>query len=163
LPFALGVTLAYNTAAMAGDLPKEGTYTATYSGFGTSKSTAVGKEVVLVAWDENAVTVGNGLFDHMTWHCWGLFNIINGMSQTTGGYCVATDPIGDHLANSIVGDKYSEDAKSFTGSSTLITGTGKYAGIGGNFKFECHGPEFKTVADGTYAQYCTLQGSYKLP
>jgi hypothetical protein len=41
----LGVALAFNTAAVARDLPKEGTYSATYSVYGTFKSAQVGKEV----------------------------------------------------------------------------------------------------------------------
>jgi len=35
--FALSAALSLSTAALAGDLPKEGTFTATYSGFGTYK------------------------------------------------------------------------------------------------------------------------------
>ena len=38
-----------------------------------------------------------------------------------------------------------------------------YAGISGNQKQECHLPDFRPAAEGTYLQYCTLQGSYKLP
>ena len=94
LPLMLGVALMFNTAAIAGDLPKEGTYSATYSTYGTVKAAAqVGKEVLLVGWDESGLSVGKGILDHVTWHCWGLFNIINGTAQTTGGYCVVTDPI----------------------------------------------------------------------
>jgi hypothetical protein len=163
LPFALGVALAFSSAAIAGDLPKEGTYSSTYSGFGTAKSTAVGKDALLVAWDENGLSVGNGLLDYMTWHCWGLYNILGGMAQTTDGYCVATDPKGDQLAATIAGDKYPKDGKSFTNSLTLITGTGKYAGISGKFRAECHHPDFRPAAEGTYLAYCLNQGSYKLP
>src|SRR5215469_17896126 len=142
---------------MAKDLPKEGTYSATWFGFGTFKSTAVGKEAVLFAWDENATTVGNGLLDHMTWHCWGLYNILSAIAQTTGGYCVVTDRNGDQLATTIAGDKYPQDGKSFTVSHTLITGTGKYAGISGKFKAECHHPDFRPGAEGTYLAYCSPQ------
>jgi hypothetical protein len=162
----LGVALMFNTAAIAGDLPKEGTYSATYSTYGTVKAAAqVGKEVLLVGWDESGLSVGKGILDHVTWHCWGLFNIINGTAQTTGGYCVVTDPSGDQFAVNLAGDKWRpKDTKSFTGLATLITGTGKYAGINGNYKYECHGPDFHTAAEGTYVQYCALfQGSYKLP
>jgi hypothetical protein len=115
-----------------------------------------------VAWDENGLSVGNGLLDHMTWHCWGLFNILSGVAQTTSGYCVATDPNGDHLASTVAGDKYPKDGKSFTVSLTLITGTGKYAGISGKFRAECHHPTFRPAAEGTYLAYCSDQGSYKL-
>jgi len=153
----------FGTAAMATDLPKEGTYNVTYSSFGTLKSTPVGKQVALFAWDENGLSVGNGLLDHLTWHCWGLFNVMNGINQTTSGYCVATDPNGDQLAASVAGDKWPQGTKSFTALQTWITGTGKYAGISGNNKLECHPGDFRPAAEGTYHLYCTFQGGYKLP
>jgi hypothetical protein len=53
LPFTFGVALAFNTAAMAGDLPKEGTYSVTDSGYGTFKAAQVGKDVVLIGSDES--------------------------------------------------------------------------------------------------------------
>ena len=44
----LGAALVLNTAAIAGDLPKEGTYNVTYSASGTFKTTAIGKQRLLV-------------------------------------------------------------------------------------------------------------------
>jgi hypothetical protein len=118
---------------------------------------------VLVAWDENGLTVGTGLFDHITWHCFGSTDITNGMSQATGN-CVGTDPAGDQIVLDVATDgKSPADAKSISVLGKLTTGTGKYAGISGNFKFVGHGPEFRTAAEGTSVQYGTTQGSYKLP
>jgi hypothetical protein len=88
---------------------------------------------------------------------------LNGISQTTGGYCVVTDPNGDQLAVNLAGDKWPKDGKSFTVSLTLITGTGKYAGISGKFRVDCHHPDFRPAAEGTYLAYCSPQGSHKLP
>ena len=82
--------------AIAADLPKEGTYSATYSGYGTYKATPVGKERLLLVFDQNGLSVRNGIMDHMTQHCWGVGDFINGMGGTHG-YCVATDPTGDQL------------------------------------------------------------------
>ena len=59
------------STAIGADLSKEGTFSGTYSGFGTVRVTAIGKVRVLAAFDENGLTLTNGLFDHMTWHCWG--------------------------------------------------------------------------------------------
>jgi hypothetical protein len=142
LPFALGVALAFNSAAVAGDLPKEGTYNVIYTSAGTYKATRLGKERLLAAWDENALSVGTGLLDHMTWHCWGLFNIANGMTDWRG-YCVMTDPAGDQIAADVASD-------------------GKYAGISGSWAFVGHSPEFRAAAEGTDVQYGPVQGSYKL-
>jgi hypothetical protein len=163
LPFTLGVALPFNNAAIAGDLPKEGTYSVTYFGAGTFKATPIGKQRVLLAWDENGLTVGTGLLDHMTWHCWGLLNIANGMIDWLG-YCVATDPAGDQVASDVASDgKYPANAKSYKATGNITTGTGKYAGISGGWGFVGHNPEFRTAAEGTEVQYTTFQGSYKLP
>jgi hypothetical protein len=66
----LSTAMAFATAAMAADLPKEGTFNATYSAFGTAKVTAIGKERVLLVVDENGLTRSDGFSDRMTWHCW---------------------------------------------------------------------------------------------
>ena len=54
---ALSTAMAFGAAAMAGDLPKEGTYKGTYTAFGTYKATAIGKERVLTVWDENGLSL----------------------------------------------------------------------------------------------------------
>ena len=52
---------------------------------------AVGKERVLILWDENGLTLSDGYNDHTTSHCWGTGDYIKGIGQDHG-YCVATDP-----------------------------------------------------------------------
>ena len=80
------------------------------------------------------------------------------------GYCVWMDPAGDQIVANIASDgKFAADAKSFNGTATFTTGTGKYAGISGSWTFVGHGPEFRTAADGTYVQFGNMEGSYKLP
>ena len=159
---ALSAAMILGSAAMAADLPKEGRYSYTYSGAGTYKATAVGKERLLFAWDENGLSVGSGLFDHMTFHCWGTGDATNGVGHFQG-YCVGTDPAGDHVAVDIATD-HPLDAKSFDVINKLTTGTGKYAGISGGGTFVNHGPQFRTAAEGTSVSYGTLQdGTYKLP
>lgn len=159
----LGLGLLLGTAAMAGDIPKEGPVKLTYSSFGTLKATAIGKERLLATFDENGLSVGNGFGDHMTWHCFGLIDIASGMAQHRG-YCVGTDPAGDHVVGDIASTgKYAATAKSFSGTLTLTTGTGKYTGISGSWTYVAHGPEFRPESEGTYFQFSTNQGSYKLP
>jgi hypothetical protein len=161
--FTLSTATFFGMAAMAADLPKEGTYEFNYAAFGTIKPTPVGKDLVLLAFDENGLSVGNGLFDHMTWHCWGLADITNGTVQHRG-YCVATDPSGDQVASTIASDdRYPQNAKNIRGILTLMSGTGKYAGISGGHKYVANGSEFRPATEGTYFQYTTNQGSYKLP
>jgi len=159
----LSAAMLFATAATAADLPKEGTFSGTYSAFGTFKATPIGKERLLVAFDENGLQLSNGLFDHTTAHCWGLSDFTNGVGQNHG-YCVYTDPAGDQFVGNFGPDeKHTPDQKSWNGSITFATGTGKYAGISGDGKYVVHGNEFRPAAEGTYAIYVTFQGSYKLP
>jgi hypothetical protein len=94
--FILSTAMAFGVAAMATDLPKEGTFSGTYSGFGTFKATPVGKERVVAVWDANAITVGKGIWDHVSWHGSGQDNITSGISHVRG-YFVGTDPDGDSI------------------------------------------------------------------
>jgi len=159
--FTLSIAIAFGAAAMAADLPKEGTLSGTFSGFGTFKATPVGKERVLAVWDENGLTVGKGIWDHVTWHGFGLQNVTSGMAQCRG-YYVGTDPDGDKIIVNLPEVTHAADAKSFSAALMLTTGTGKYAGISGSFTSVCTS-EFRTGAEGTYAYSCTNEGSYKLP
>ena len=155
------LALGISTPALA--QMKEGTFSVTFSGAGTGKAIAIGKERLLIAWDENALTVGNGFLDHATWHCFGLYDVASGMAQWQG-YCVATDPAGDQVVSNVASDgKYAADAKSFNGTGTFTTGTGKYAGISGGWTMVGHVPEFRTaVPESTYVQYGPIQGGYKI-
>lgn len=162
---AITLTLAMSlgAAAMAADMPKEGTFNGSWYGSGAGKATALGKEVLLSAFEQNALTLGNGLIDHLTWHCSGLYEMTKGMAEHHG-YCVATDPAGDQFAGNFASDgKYPADAKSYSGAVTFIGGAGKYAGIIGGFKYVGHAPEFRAAAGDAFFEYITLQGSYKLP
>jgi hypothetical protein len=161
--FTLSTAIVFGAVAMAADLPKEGTFSATYSAVGTAKTTQIGKERVLIALDETGLSVGRGLFDHITWHCSGIENVTSGMGEYHG-YCVATDPTGDQfVVNFNDGVKQAWPAKTYDYSGTLTTGSGKYAGISGTIKGECHAGDFRPVSAETYLDYCAPEGSYKLP
>jgi hypothetical protein len=161
--FALGATMFFGTAVMAADLPKEGTFSGTYYAFGTLKATRVGKELLLSVFDENGLSQSNGLFDHMTWHCWGMANFVNGVGAPHGS-CVATDPAGDQISFDFEHEKWSSfDAKNVPASAKITGGTGKFAGISGGWTYVAHVNEFRTAVEGTYALPIPFQGSYKLP
>ena len=107
------------------------------------------------------MTVGSGLLDHMTWHCW---DVSDGMKTIAAfrGYCVAIDPTGDQLALEYVSDGKVDQSKSFTITATLTAGTGKYAGISGRLSVTTQGHEFK-APEGRFVSYNSYKGSYKLP
>jgi hypothetical protein len=158
---ALTAAMTFGARAMAADLPKEGTFGGTYSGIGTFKGTQIGKERFLAAWDENALTVGKGIWDHVTWHGFGLQDVTNGMTQYRG-YYVGTDRDGDKIVVTLPEVTHAADAQNFTATLMLTTGTGKFAGITGSFTSACTN-EFRAASEGTNAYTCTNQGSYKLP
>lgn len=141
---------------------KEGKWSGTYSAFGTSKAIEIGKDKLLTVFDENGLSVSDGMFDHMTWHCWGLADFTNGMGQGHG-YCVGTDTAGDQVALNFESEKHSLTDKSVKGSFTLTTGTGKYAGITGSATYVNDGNMFRPAEKGTYFNHNTNQGTYKLP
>ena len=97
----LATAMAFGISAMAADLPKEGKYKGTASGYGTFKSIPVGKERVLTTWDENNLTLTDGFSDHMAWHCFGTGDIIQGVEQDQG-YCVGTDTAGDQVVQTVM-------------------------------------------------------------
>ena len=161
--FALSAAMFLGTAAMAADLPKEGTFSGSYYAFGTFKATRVGKDLLLGVFDDNGPSLGNGLLDHTTWHCWGLANFVNGVGAPHGS-CVATDPAGDQISFDFEQEKWSlATGKNVHETAKITGGTGKFAGISGGFPWVVHVNEFRTAVEGTYAVYATYQGSYKLP
>jgi hypothetical protein len=161
--FTLSTAMSCGAGTMAADLPKEGTFSELYSAIGTAKATQIGKDRALIVLDETGLSVGQGILDHIRWHCFGIEDATNGIAQVQF-YCVGTDPSGDQMVVNGANEKFAVDAKSFRGIATFTTGTGKYAGISGSIKFECHPGEFQAASDGTYVNYCpTHEGSYKLP
>ena len=160
--FTLSVAVILSIATIAADLPKEGTFSGEYSAIGTIKATALAKERLLASFDENGLSVGEGIFNHFTWHCWGLGDFVNGQGLNYG-YCVGTDPTGDQVAVDFKGEKQAIGQKIVNGSFTLTSGTGKYAGITGSAMFTQDGSEFRSLLEGTYISHNTHKGSYKLP
>jgi hypothetical protein len=157
---ALGFALVVGSA-WAADLPKEGTFTVTSSLAGTFKATTLDEGRYFDSWEEYGLAVGDGLLDHITWHCWGVGEGMKTIG-TARGYCVGTAPTGDQIAAEVFTDGKVDLTKVYTVPGTITAGTGKYAGISGGWSGICHSSEFK-ASEGRYAQYCSIKGSYKLP
>jgi hypothetical protein len=155
----LGLCVTAN-AAMAADLPKEGTSTGTFSAFATFKATVIGKDRILTSFDGNGPSLTNGFADHMTWHCWGAGDYTNGTGRDEG-YCVGTDISGDQLIDIFTDDKHALDAKSYTGSDKWSGGSGKYTNISGGGRYTCESAAFKAPAPGTAFLQCTVDWNYK--
>ena len=159
---ATAVAFAAATPRAASAQTKEGTYKGTYAANGTFKATAIGKDRVLLVFEEYGMNLSDGFTDHFTWHCWGTGDYINGMGEDHG-YCVGTGPDGDEIVSNIANPMHALGAKDVSGTDTWSTGTGKLAGVSGGGTYDCQSGEFKTTVPGTYVAYCTVQGKYKLP
>lgn len=158
---ALLIWHAMGNLVMAADLPKEGTLSGTYTSFGSYKILKVGDRSFTI-FDETGGQVTNGFADHLTVHCWGTGEEITGVTVNQGS-CVGIDPTGDQLALTFSGEKHTAEDTSWKGTSTYVSGTGKFAGVSGTISFTNHGREFKPLTEGTYVDYVTFQGKYKLP
>jgi hypothetical protein len=119
----LGAAMFMGAAAIAADLPKEGTYSGTTSGYGTYKAMPVGKERLLLVFNDFDSTTGNGLFDHTTSNCFGLGDFTKGVGHNHG-YCVVTDVSGDKIVLDFVDEEHPLNEKGIKGSFTLTSGTG---------------------------------------
>ena len=156
---ALGASPSASAQAM-----KEGTTNGTYYGHGTMKATPVGKERLLITFEDSGPTVGQNILDHVTTRCWGMGSFIKGMGKAHG-YCVSIDPAGDQIViDWSENENHALDAKELVGSFTYTSGTGKYEGITGSGTYVDTGPNtYKPLAEGTYEVVATIKGSYKLP
>ncbi len=159
---ALVLTAALAFGGKASAQAKEGTYSGTYTAFGTFKATKIGKSRLLTVFDENGLSVADGMFDRTTWHCWGLGDFTDRVGRNRG-YCVGTDAAGDEVVLSIVSEKMSLDEEKEKGSLTLTGGTGKYAGITGTGTYVNDGNMFRPSREGTYVVHADFEGKYRLP
>jgi hypothetical protein len=140
---------------------KEGTFKGAYYGYGTTKATQVGDDIFM-AGEEDGLQLTDWFQDHTTLHCQELTEVANG-SEETHGHCVGVDPAGDKFAFDFKTEKHPPNQKSFKGTSTMATGTGKYRGGTGSSEFVVHANEFRPLAEGTFVNYVTFEGHYKLP
>jgi hypothetical protein len=158
-------SVLFASAAVAGELPKEGKFSGTFHGAGTFKAATMGKDTIS-GWDQMGywlITDGPQVFDHMTWHCLGEYHAAGVVGYH--GNCIGTDMAGDQMESLItnVDATTPADAKTIPGKGSLVGGTGKYAGISGSITEDVLMTQFKVAADGNYVQFTKFQGSYKLP
>ena len=124
--FLFGVAIAL-MLAQAGPVSaqmNEGTLSGTLAAFGTVNATTTGKERLVLAFDENGLSVTNGPLDHMTWHCSGLADFINGLGQARG-FCAGNDPAGDQVVFNWESEEHTPDQKVVGGTFQLDRWHGK--------------------------------------
>jgi len=162
LRFGIVTALVLGLAHPASTQMKEGTLRGTFAAFGTVKAMTTGKERLVLALEEDALSVTNGLLDHVTWHCSGLASFTNGVGLVQGS-CAGNDPMGDQVVFNWESERHIPDQKAVRGTFTWTGGTGKYAGIRGDGTYVDYAGEFRPLAEGTVVSYATFEGNYRTP
>ena len=149
--FTVGVATFLSATAIAGNLPKEGTFSVTSKGNGTFQRLPPELRFRVGVYDETSVISGDGLFKDMRWRCIAVPDTIVGGYKATG-YCAGIDQDGDQVLFRTTSD----NGRS---SGTSLGGYGKYKGITASYTAVCR-PE---GSDSGYKIDCDGEGSYKLP
>src|SRR4249919_3708872 len=156
-PWFLATGLILSLPPPASAQVQEGVLSGTFAAFGTVKATAAGKERVVLAIDENGLSVTNGVLNDVTWHCSGLADYTNGLGQSQG-FCAGNDPSGDQVVFNWESEKHAPGQKVVCGTFSWTGGTGKYAGIRGGGTYVDHSGEFRPLAEGAIVSYLTFEG-----
>ena len=126
--------LCVSTISVAQDLPKEGPIAATGIFHSNLKTINVG-DVVQLSYEAKGGLVADkpgGFGDRLTVRCIGSYRTLKGKIEFEYNMCEYTDPAGDKLYSKL--ENVSSDADKVVNKTTLISGTGKYAGITGGWE-----------------------------
>ena len=154
--------LSFSTSSFAQtELPKEGPVAATGVFHSNLKVIGVG-DLAQFAYEAKGGLVADkpgGFGDRLTVRCIGGFRALKGKIEFEYNMCEYTDPAGDKLYSKL--ENVSSDADKVVNKTTLISGTGKYAGITGGWEVvrRSHRPP----AEGEGVSSTKITGTYKLP
>jgi hypothetical protein len=155
--FSLGAALALGTPAKAADLPQSGTIKIHGTHKGTVQAVQVGEKHSMGNGSNWGVTYnesGSGPLHMGAAMCTFAFNNVNG-AATGAGYCAFGDAGGaDKIFVAYSG---TGDGVTAQGSGPITGGIGKYAGIGGQWAYQC-----KVVEASQALIVCTQQFDYQL-
>jgi hypothetical protein len=152
--------------AMAGDqapVPREGSSSYVTLGSGTMKVLPMGKERSQVSWEFLGVQVsedGKGITHNASVRCVGVSHVVNDGMEGYLNACTLTRPDGDQIfvTEKLVSGKRGAAS---SGTSTIVGGTGKLAGIQGGSEWTRF--FVRPAADGTFQTVTRSKASYKLP
>jgi hypothetical protein len=125
----------HGVAAMAADLPKEGTDTHTNTWVLPSSDTIKLGDRSYTTFELAGVSrneSGGTMFNNMVLRCLGAFELIGSEAQHSSADCTYTDKDGDQIFERVVATC---PCKANEGEATLVGGSGKFAGISGKEEF----------------------------
>lgn len=130
--FTLSSAMFFGVAAMAADLPKEGTDTFTNTWISTAPDPIKLGDRTLGTYELHGIhrnDNANAMMTNMGMRCLGMYEIAGSAPQQQHGACIWTDKDGDQIMVTF-------DGKTPTsGTETLVGGTGKFAGISGSVEW----------------------------
>ena len=163
-----GLAMAMTGHAVAGDLPKEGTFTLTSYYHDVWDAIETTPKRYTWTWETYGIRTndaGSGFGHKVGFHCIGSGGNTNAEGGNRNiGYCVNIDADGDRFATQVE-DWQSRSGEHKLGEVTFIDGTGKYAGIQGKATMTFDNPclHFATPTQhGSGLCINHAQGSYKL-
>jgi hypothetical protein len=154
--FALGVAVLFAGEVRAEELTKSGTGTihSAYKGTGTITEVAEKRLHWVGTWSGVSFNdEGRGFLHRMAWNCPAVTDIDKG-AVSVRGLCVLTDAEGHKIHGSWV-NQASPGAESL-GKFDIAGGTGKYAGIEGQWDIRCISITPDSVT-------CRQKYSYRIP
>jgi hypothetical protein len=165
---AFAVAILVSMTALAGELPKEGSFASTTYFHDIYDAVEATPGIYMWTFEDYGIVTndaGSGFMHHMSIHCKG-----HGVSTNSAGgkrnadHCVLIDSDGDRIetATENMATRSDEPLK---GEATFISGSGKYAGITGKYDYEVEFlPRFSknasSRADLVFISH--EKGSYKL-
>jgi hypothetical protein len=153
------------TTGHAQPLPAEGKFTVNYTAVVAApvKTISIGKDLEMTVQSATMAAsngAGSGLLHNLAGRCLMAIVIDNGAKTwDQHGYCTYTDAAGDQISEKVDINKQPMGAV-LVGAGQWIGGTGKFAGIEGNF--EIHHSPIKSATEGMAQGVGRKIGSYKI-
>jgi hypothetical protein len=156
MSLVLGLVVLCALGANAEQLAKSGAGTS-HTGFkamGTATEISAKRSYWSgVSWGVSFNDEGKGFLHNMAWNCPHVDETVEGRT-TAKGWCTLTDADGDAIFSEWTGSR--PPGGELTGHLGMTGGTGKYAGIQGEWDFRC-----QFIIPGQ--AYCQQKYTYKLP
>jgi hypothetical protein len=133
--FTLSTSMAFGVAAIAAELPKEGTDTHANTWVVPSSDTIKLGDRSYTTFELAGVSrneSGGTMFNNMVLRCLGAYEVIGSEAQYSSADCTYTDKDGDQIFERVL---TTCPCKANEGEATLVGGSGKFAGISGKEEY----------------------------
>ena len=154
--------IGFSQTVVAGDMPRQGTFSLKVYATGTWKAIVMDEERLHATYDGIGIVVndeGKGFLNNAAIYTLGQMHGVKGNKELETGFNVYTDADGDKVYATY--DWKGVLFKSSVGPFTFVGGTGKYTGITGGG--ESTWSPTPMAKDDVYQGITIMKGHYKLP